>query len=149
MKGREHFGLAVSRRGNMVGGSELTNRVGAGVSVVEPDQITGVEVDHSISWSRSSLIVRVESVPPRRCLRWARNTRVNLGLAKKGLAGRRCRNDPGHEAATFGDIDLSRGRLPDPLPGVFMKFADSDRFHVSHCVTLKDTKQGRENLTEA
>jgi hypothetical protein len=54
MKGREHFGLPVSRRGNMVGGSERANRVGARVLVVEPDEITGVEVDYSISWSRSS-----------------------------------------------------------------------------------------------
>ena len=129
MKGREHFGLAVSRRGNMVSGSERANRVGAGVLVVEPDQITGVEVDHSISWSRSSLIVRVESVPPRRCLRWARNARVNLGLAKKGWAGGGAvRNDLGDKAAMLSNIDLSRGRLPDPAPGVFVKFADGDRF---------------------
>ena len=65
------------------------------------------------------------------------------GVGEEGFGGgRRCRNDLGHEAATFGDIDLSSGRLPDPLPGVFVKFADGDRFHVSHCVTLKDTKQG-------
>jgi len=121
VKGREHFGLAVSCRGNMVGGSEGPNGVGAGVLVIEPDQITAVEIVHSTSWSRSSLIVRVESVPPRRCLRWARNARVNLGLAKKGLAGVR-----------------SARRLPDPPPGVFVKFADGDRFHVSHCVALED-----------
>jgi hypothetical protein len=30
-----------------------------------------------------------------------------------------------------------------------VKFADGDRFHVSHCVTLKRTKQGGKNLTEA
>lgn len=68
------------------------------------------------------------------------------GVGEEGFGGGRgCRNDLGHEAATFGDIDLSRGRLPDPPPGVFVKFADGDRFHVSHCVTLKDTKQGRKN----
>jgi hypothetical protein len=28
-----------------------------------------------------------------------------------------------------------------------VKFADGDRFHVSYCVPLKDTKQGRKKLT--
>ena len=67
-----------------------------------------------------------------------------LGVGEEGFGGgRRCRNDLGHEAATFGDIDLSSGRLPDPPPGVFVKFADGDRLNVSHCVTLKDKRQGR------
>jgi hypothetical protein len=48
----------------MVGGRERANRICAGVLIIEPDQITGVEVDHPTSWSRSSLILRVESFPP-------------------------------------------------------------------------------------
>jgi hypothetical protein len=51
------------------------------------DVIARIEIDHVTLWSRSSLMVSVESVPPRRYLRWARKPCVNLGLAKNGLAG--------------------------------------------------------------
>src|SRR5436309_468490 len=69
------------------GRRQLSNGVCARVSIVKPDQVTGIEVDHNPSCSRSSLIVFVESVPPRKYFRWARNARVNVGWAKNGLAG--------------------------------------------------------------
>jgi len=87
MEGRYHFGLPVRRADNMVCRRELSNGVCARVSIVKPDQVTGIEVDHNPSCSRSSLIVFVESVPPRKYFRWARNARVNVGWAKNGLAG--------------------------------------------------------------
>ena len=87
MEGRYHFGLPVRRSDNMVCRRELSNGVCARVSIVKPDQVTGIEVDHNPSRSRSSLIVFVESVPPRKYFRWARNARVNVGWAKNGLAG--------------------------------------------------------------
>ena len=83
-----HFGLTMGSTSHMVCCRECPNCVCTSVLIVEPNEIARIEVDHNTSWLRSSLIVRVESVPPRRYLRWARNARVNLGLAKKGLAGR-------------------------------------------------------------
>jgi hypothetical protein len=37
VKGRDHFGLAVSCAGNMVGGRGHANRICAGISIIEPD----------------------------------------------------------------------------------------------------------------
>src|SRR5215472_5016643 len=82
-----HLCLAMDCRGHVVCRCERANRVGTWILVIKSDEIARIEVDHSISWSRSSLIVSVESVPPRRYLRWARKARVNVGLAKYGLAG--------------------------------------------------------------
>src|SRR5215470_1666951 len=87
MKGRNHFSLAVGCAGHMVRSREHANSLGSAVRIVKPNEVARIEVDHNTPLSRSSLIVIVESVPPRRCLRWARKSRVNLGLAKNGLAG--------------------------------------------------------------
>lgn len=83
----DHFGLAMDRARHVVGCCERANSLGARILVIKPDEVAGIEVDHRTWPSRSSLMVSVESVPPRRCLRWARKARVNLGLAKNGLAG--------------------------------------------------------------
>jgi len=88
MKRRNHFSLAVGGAGHVVRCRKRANRIRSSVCVIEPDEVARIEVDQNTSRSRSSLIVHVESVPPRRCLRWARKARVNLGLAKKGLAGK-------------------------------------------------------------
>lgn len=69
MERSHHFRLPVRCTCEVVCRRERTNRVGAGILIVEPDEIARIEVDHSALWSRSSLIVRVESVPPRRDLR--------------------------------------------------------------------------------
>lgn len=69
MERGHHFRLPVRRTCQVVCRRERTNRVRAGILIVEPDEIARIEVDHSALWSRSSLIVRVESVPPRRDLR--------------------------------------------------------------------------------
>src|SRR6516164_7101156 len=88
MKRCHHFGLAVGCTCYMVCCCESPNGVCAGVLIIEPDKVARIEVDHNTSRLRSSLMACVESVPPRRCLRLARNARVNLGSAKNGFAGR-------------------------------------------------------------
>src|SRR5213078_2454408 len=50
-------------------------------------KVARIEVDHNTSRLRSLLMACVESVPPRRYLRLARNAGVNLGSAKNGLMG--------------------------------------------------------------
>ena len=72
--------LLPSRRqcvGAAISGREDANRVRTGVLLIEPDKVARIEIDHNTSRSRSSLMACVESVPPRRCLRLARNARVN------------------------------------------------------------------------
>lgn len=69
MERGHHFRLPVRCTCQVVCRRERTNRLGVGILIVEPDEIARIEVDHSALWSRSSLIVRVESVPPRRDLR--------------------------------------------------------------------------------
>lgn len=69
MERGHHFRLPVRCTCQVVCRRERTNRVGAGILIIEPYEIARIEVDHSALWSRSSLIVLVESVPPRRDLR--------------------------------------------------------------------------------
>lgn len=66
---------------------QSTDFVGSRIVEVKPDEIARVEIDHTISRSRSSLINFVESTPPLRCLRCARNARVKRGEAKNGFTG--------------------------------------------------------------
>src|SRR5215469_5525536 len=87
MKGSDHFSLPMRGACYMVSCCQRPNSIGARILVVEPYQVARIEVDHRISRSRSWLMLSVESVPPRRCLRCFRNARVNLGSAKNGLAG--------------------------------------------------------------
>jgi hypothetical protein len=121
----------------MVCSCESPNGVSAGVLIIEPGQVARIEVDHNTSRLRSSLMASVESVPPRRCLRLARNVRVNLGSAKNALAGR---GDAGTILATaFRYINFPGRRPPYPPSCRLVKFADRDRFDVTHCVTSIDT----------
>src|SRR2546429_3572571 len=68
-----HFGLAVGRACHMVCCRESPNGFCSGVLIIEPDKVARIEVDHNTSRLRSSLMACVESVPPRRYLRLARN----------------------------------------------------------------------------
>src|SRR5207237_9134554 len=82
-----HFGLSVGRACHMVCCRESPNGFCSGVLIIEPDKVARIEVDHNTSRLRSSLMACVESVPPRRYLRLARNAGVNLGSEKNGLTG--------------------------------------------------------------
>jgi len=87
MKGSDHFSLPMRGACDVIGCCQRPNSICARILVVEPYEVARIEVDHRISRSRSWLMLSVESVPPRRCLRCFRNARVNLGSAKNGLAG--------------------------------------------------------------
>lgn len=87
MKRRYHFSFAVCRARYVVCCRQCTDFVGPRIVEVEPDEVTRVEIDQSISRSRPSLINFVESTPPLRCLRCARNARVKRGIAKNGFTG--------------------------------------------------------------
>src|SRR6185437_189468 len=87
MEGGHHLRLSECRASNVIGCSQSTYLVGAGILVIETHQITRVEVDHSTSRSRCWLTIAVESVPPRRDFRWRRKARVYRGSAKKGFEG--------------------------------------------------------------
>ena len=102
MERGQHFGPSVGRARNVVGCRECANLPGARSFVIQAHQIAGIEINHGIWRSRSWLMRSVESVPPRRYLRWARKARVNFGEAKNGLAGK------GHA----GTIFQGRGRIP-------------------------------------
>jgi hypothetical protein len=87
MKRRNHFSAAVCRACHVVRCRQGTDFVGSRIVEIKPDEIARVEIDHTISRSRSSLINFVESTPPLRCLRCARNARVKRGIAKNGFTG--------------------------------------------------------------
>src|SRR5215468_5291027 len=72
MEGRHHFDLPMCRTCNVVCSRQGANLIRAGFLIIEADQIAGIEIDHGVSRSRSWLMVSVESVPPRRDLRWAK-----------------------------------------------------------------------------
>src|SRR5215467_12794265 len=87
MERRHHFRLPMGCRSYVVACGKQANRFSTGTLVIETDEVAGVEIDHEASWFRSSLMVKVESVPPRRYLRCPRKACVNLGCAKNGFAG--------------------------------------------------------------
>src|SRR5215467_10104403 len=87
MKRRHHFHLPMCCRSYVVARGKYAYRFGTGVLVIEANEVAGVEIDHEASRFRSSLMVNVESVPPRRYLRCVRKACVNLGFAKNGFAG--------------------------------------------------------------
>jgi hypothetical protein len=87
VKGRDHLSLAMCRACNVRRGRERMNLFSSGVVIIESDKIARVEIDQTISRSRASLMRLVLSLPPLRCLRCARNARVNLGLAKNAFNG--------------------------------------------------------------
>jgi len=87
MKRRNHFSVAVCCACYVIRCRQATDYAGSRIVEVKPDEIARVEIDHTTSRSRSSLINFVESTPPLRCLRLARNARVKRGAAKNGFTG--------------------------------------------------------------
>jgi hypothetical protein len=87
MESRDHLGLSVRRASDVVRGSQRPNLFRSGIVVINSDEVARVEIDHTVSRSRSSLISFVISSPPWRCLRCARYARVNRGFAKNAFSG--------------------------------------------------------------